>query len=91
MEMPAHNGTQHKQCQPTHKQVQKADGKAVGLLVTDLFHGPDRVKMTVAVIMQNTPQPLPLPWLPRVPMSTPAKPTAQPSVLPGSCGPHCHK
>ena len=31
METAAHNGTQHKQRQPAHKQVQKADGKAVGL------------------------------------------------------------
>ena len=31
----------------------------------------------------NTPQPLPLPWLPIVPISTPAKPTAQPSVFAG--------
>ena len=31
METPTHNGAQHKQCQPAHKQVQKADGKAVGL------------------------------------------------------------
>ena len=31
METTAHNGAQHKQCQPTHKQVQEADSKAVGL------------------------------------------------------------
>ena len=68
---------------PPTKRLMKQTPKLSAFLVTDLFHGPDRVKMTVAAIMQNTPQPLPLPWLPSVPMSTPAKPTAQPSVLAG--------
>ena len=31
METAAHDSAQHKQCQPTHKQVQEADSKAVGL------------------------------------------------------------
>ena len=33
--------------------------------------------------IQKMPQPLPPPWLPSVPMSTPAKPTAQPRVFAG--------
>ena len=68
---------------PPTNRLMKQTAKLSAFLVTDLFHGPDRVKMTVAVIMQNTPQPLPLPWLPSVPMSTPAKPMTQPSVLAG--------
>ena len=68
---------------PPTNRFRKQTAKLSAFLVTDLFHGPDRVKMMVAAIIQNTPQPLPPPWLPIVPISTPAKPTAQPSVFAG--------
>ena len=60
--------------------------KLSALRVTDLFQGPETVKMTVAAIMQKMPQPLPPPWLPMVATSTPAKPMTQPAALAGSSG-----
>ena len=72
-----------KSAAPPTNRFRKQTAKLSAFLETDLFHGPDRVKTTVANSIQKTPQPLPPPWLPSVPMRTPAKPTAQPRVFAG--------
>ena len=68
---------------PPSPRLMQQTMKLSALRVTDLFHGPEMVKMTVAAIMQKMPQPLPLPWLPMVATSTPPNPTAQPRALAG--------